>query len=148
MREILFRGQRKDNGEWVSGRNLLLLDDTKMYIAQTGETGYTFLDDANNIVKLEVNFYSVIPETVGQFTGLLDKNGTEIFEGDIVRHGYYNRRVNVVEYSTDGEMGSCGCCYDRFVGTGFVAYGVDLTDCYVIGNIHDNPELLEVTNER
>ena len=133
MREILFRGKRADGGGWAYG--------SLMRYNPTHKTADIFLQGFDVSFTVDIN-------TVEQFTGLLDKNGTEIFEGDIVRHGYYDRIIRVVEYSTDGEMGSCGCCYDRFVGAGFVAYGVDLTDCYVIGNIHDNPELLEVTNER
>lgn len=120
MREILFRGKRTDNSEWVEGYYLnqreSLTDKKACYIA--ANNGYGF------------NYISVIPETVGQYTGLHDKNGRKIFEGDIMRNA-----GNVVEF-----YGGDFCIN----GDSPLSYW---TGTEVIGNIYDNPELLEGGNE-
>ena len=138
MREILFRGKRIDNGEWANGR--LMADDVII------PKGQEFGVEANLIVD-SLQAYIVIPETVGQYTGLTDKNGKKIFEGDIVEghcHSQWNHRLQrcVVAYERDG-----------FEARHYVVQGVDeryytykvlfSKDVEVIGNIHDNPELLK-----
>lgn len=129
MREILFRGKRTDNGEWVEG-----------YYACIGETSVIFtgeLDFSKWDIRVKVNV--IIPETVGQYTGLTDKNGIKIFEGDVVL--YFGER-NLVEWNDseatfflsneDNER----CYFDD----------VDNNVMFIIGDIYDNPELLKNNN--
>ncbi len=75
MREILFKGKRKDNGEWVEGWLV-------------GKTCKTILSEAEvsaQIVDNDLVWHEVIPGTVGQYTGLTDINGVKIFEGDVIQ---------------------------------------------------------------
>ena len=124
MREILFRGKRTDNGEWIEG-----------YAAMSGGT---FIICDNGLTYGGFIVYEVIPETVGQFTGLTDKNGVRIFEGDIVT-GYFNHE-KIVGYIFYG--GNAQFFIQR---DGIYGIGLDNSDCWLeaIGNIHDNPELLK-----
>lgn len=138
MREILFRGKRLDNGEWVDGF-YVCLHDHKGNESHRIYTGYAETDCGDYYPE----WFEVDPSTVGQFTGLLDKNGKRIFEGDVVQSDGYGPR-SVVKFCLE-DVASCGCCYPSFVGSGFKAAGCYLDSCKVIGNIHDNPELLEVT---
>ena len=126
MREILFKGKRIDNGEWVKG----------FYLELPG-VGAVILND-NGYAK-------VIPETVGQYTGLPDKNGKKIFEGDIVeftdKYTHIKGRAEIVFEAFKWKYS--GCYYG---GNPMVWLCIDdkSIEYEVIGNIYDNPELLEV----
>ena len=149
MREILFRGKCKDNGEWVEG-----------YLVKLGRESFSDPERygiCNKAIPLggsgvcyNLRIDEVIPETIGQYTGLADKNGKKIFEGDIVNQNRNGFDTLYVAIFTDKEVGSCGCCYPSFDGIAFVfesAKGTranifDLYPLEVVGNIHDNKEIL------
>lgn len=133
MREILFRGKRVDDGKWVYGYCYEL--EKKPMIS--------------SCVKREA--YEIYPETVGQFTGLTDKNGKKIFEGDIVHAVYQVGYVGCknIDYGI-GVVKYCASYY------GGASYGINIigdsgsrvftasleNGVEVIGNVYDNPELL------
>ena len=132
MRNILFCGKRKDNGEWVKGGYFKEPYTDKVYIICWNSFGLGYNE-----------FIEVDPATVGQFTGLTDKNGKKIFEGDIVHCISMTDMANMVVIFEDGEfrMVLCEKYKDYIPGCGF--YAIRCFDKEVIGNIHDNPELLE-----
>ena len=125
LREIIFRG-KTDKGEWVQGDLLIKGFDY--------ETAIRKLYEENNM--LHGSIIKVIPETIGQYTGLTDKSGTKIFEGDIVHcwgseyaFGFWEHNntfafTDISNYMQMGELSE-----SEFIK--------------VIGNIHDNPELLK-----
>lgn len=149
MREILFRGKRIDNGEWVKGFP---------YITHGGEHQIRYYDSESNIENCS---HTVIPDTLGRFTGLTDRNSTKIFEGDIIR--WHDN----TELSVSGQIAEV--CYGEYIdadsdfddvyslGFYFKLFDEDKTcatinwlnecknDFDIIGNIYDNPELLEVS---
>lgn len=164
MRVIKFRGKRVDNGEWLHGD---LLQPNYERFLKNKDIG-NFLDEYK-ISILEKDFirndYVIDPKTIGQYAGLVDIDGKEIYEGDIVQDmriyiahlNYVERGIETIEQANEyknygditvvkfctKDVASCGCCYDYFIGSGFKATLVDLTCCKIIGNIYDNPELLK-----
>ena len=131
MREILFRGKGAINGYWVYGD--YVNHGTKHYI-------YTEQEDVG------YGWYEVDPKSLGQFTGLTDKNGKQIFEGDIVKF----EDADCYPYHEDcftnaGEVCYCGRGFtitDRVTVEMEDLIDGNTLDCEVIGNIYDNPELL------
>ena len=150
MREILFRGKttKKDgnkafNNIWVEG-DLVHAGISGIYIHPQANT---FVVD-NELAKLVV-MHEVIPETVGQFTGLTDKNGKKIFEDDIIACKNYDEELVVEGVVRYGKF-NCSCCdgvYGWYIDGGDIrkldGWMVDDSNTEVIGNIHDNPELLQ-----
>ncbi len=165
MREHLYRGKRVDNGEWVYG------DLIKDYLS-----GQYFIhpygDSANESDKVGeegcLRFFSfeVIPETICEYTGLTDKNGNKIFEGDIVEYNdeecFYPEEFTRFIGEIVFESGAFGvgshknlpialenwCNNDNYVSLWELYWNLNCTQCElsmleVIGNIYDRPELLE-----
>lgn len=155
MREIKFRGKSINTDEWIYGNLIHTISHhdngmPEMYFKQWEEEIY-FIQPIMTIGDEMAELIEVIPETVGQYTGLKDKNGKEIYEGDIILY-------------EDWEMAYEGGGNDSFINKGIIEYvesnccfnaterqTVDLADVLyegnedleVIGNIHDNPELIK-----
>lgn len=126
MRNIVFRGKRADTGEWLYGDLI--------------HVGYLLgiVEVVEEISKMFVSGYVVFPETIGQLTGLKDKNGTDIWEGDLLRTPEGD--IMVVEWQNTKMITRCVRPADsRYINDLQFAYPVS----EAIGNIHDNPELLE-----
>ncbi len=135
MREILYRGKRKDNGEWVYG-----------YYCKCGWTG----KEKDVIIPSHASALygiDVIPETVGQYTGLKDKNGIKIFEGDIVKYyGICKPIIGVVKICEEDFSGLYGVCETFTDGSGTTLLRSKI-DYQVVGNIYDTPEMPKWGND-
>ena len=122
-REIKFRGQRIDNNEWIYG----------YYVKDPKGQHRIYLQPFEN--SSSNTYYFVKPETAGQFTGLLDKNGKDVFEGDILR---FHFDLGIAYVINDGfrfgvkSPGSKAIDYES---------AETIQQCEIIGNIHENPEL-------
>lgn len=129
MREILFRGKNVDNGAWVYGS---FIPDMLEVFCITDIDGFI---KPFSLIKEELTEVRVERSTVGQFTGLTDKNGTRIFEGDIVKvENALVRGIFAVEYGMSASF---------IVSRGERRYLLGGCNSEVIGNIHDNPDLLK-----
>lgn len=131
MRKILFRGKRVDNDEWVYGSYVYYEHCPQHTIYENEDI------DGDGITepKYKLTTHEVIKETVGQFTGVVDKNGMKIFEGDIIKaKNIYNGTETVGKtYYED---------YQWFSAGDYMGYLIKNNEIEVIGNIHDNKELL------
>lgn len=133
MREIKFRGRRIDNGDWVYGDYFKtpLTDENS---GTKPESGWFFLTgEPRHCISSCGVVFVVDPETVGQFTGLRDRNGKEIYEGDVLRNDITEKNIGVVQF-VDG-----GFWYVK----DHVPYNILSAPCEVIGNVWENPELLK-----
>ncbi|EAC6337524.1 TPA: hypothetical protein LE261_002353 [Listeria monocytogenes] len=145
MRAIEFRGKRIDNGEWVYG-NLMQFEDSATFIFADERKGASTLTYAHFIIN---NMHAIDEKTIGQYTVLKDKNGKKIFEGDIVAFSEDDFHVfnSQVEYfSEDGYPAFDIKVPSTYYFDSNVFSEVSMSGLYeieVIGNIHENPELLE-----
>ncbi len=159
MREYIFHGKRKDNGEWIEGYYVKVEK-----LDKSGYEHFIIEEDANGSSHL------VVPESVGQYTGMNDKNGRKIFEGDIVQYQTYDDFdcQSVVRFGVYTQDGSGG----EYAGNRCLGFYVDVdnftcpdwcendpscfsgylyqqninevaTDCEVIGTVFENKDLLE-----
>lgn len=129
IREILFRGKRVDNGEWVEGYYNYINNKTKILPTAVGAyDGYALFD--------------ILSETVGQYTGLTDRLGKKIFEGDILKFKRKKLENVAVGYGKSGYI--CKVKTSKNTTTFFnLQHFLEKYNCEIIGNIHDNPELME-----
>ena len=129
MREILFRGKGAHSGKWVEGDLL--------------SGGYDYVTAIRKFSEMRGVVTGVAPETIGQYTGLTDKNGEKIFEGDILQFDYKGKNLGVNGVAAvvfeNGKFGVKWGNYKQFV----CLDGFANTTLEVIGNIYDNPELIE-----
>mgnify|MGYP001599044543 CR=1 FL=1 len=128
MREIKFRGKRRDNNQITYG-DLCIYDDM-VFIG----IAKTITEIRKDVFVPSVIWYEVEPENVGQFTGILDKNKKEIYEGDIVKHrnGISKIIFNHLSFTIHNEQEFETYLHEWWTG-----------DLEVIGNIYENPELIK-----
>ena len=149
MREILFRGKSFYDGEWTRGwyceealgKWPLVPCIIPSELARNGELKHEVVDT----------------ETVGQFTGLTDKNGAKIFEGDVVRMHYFFENFDTVTFGVFEDeteivcklsITPLGVVFESANMSGYLRDYLEEPEeeLEVVGNIYDNPELLEVSN--
>jgi len=135
MRDIIFRGKRNYNGEWLEG-SLIISNLGKPYIYPKE----IIEQDGHHIRFDDDGSFFVDPETVGQFTGILDKNGVKIFENDIIKNTYANNHIEHIGMVLWHEK-ACGW------GMGIKGFAIRMSKhknnkYEVMGNIFDNLELL------
>ena len=164
MRKYKFRGQRADNGKWVYGDLLYIAGGCMIYFGSSTDTVEPDIENSSPVaVELFNEEVAVVdPATVSQFTGLLDRNGQEIYEGDILKGRTNKWRLesnpaphDFIGYVRWEEQCDVGL---QWVLTTLDSIGssplnwyvhcvaIDYSTGIIIGNIHDNPELLEGTS--
>ena len=142
MREILFRGKRLQGGDWVEG--YFFKSDINKRARESGKATLIFTPDCDTFIMVPEchNSFMVVSDTVGQYTGLKDKNGKRIFEGDIAKvlQGK-DKDIAYVGFENGAFMlyPKTGNIYERTLWE----YWYNDWDVEVVGNITDNPELLE-----
>ena len=137
MREIIFRG-KKDDDEWMYGS--FCMDALEQFNGLCGVDGFIRLYDK---AKGKMQTYEVDRETVGQYTGLKGKNGKRIFEGDIVKTSDITHEGVIQIPGESFEIAMRKGCWVMVAGEDWDFLETNHECIQVIGNIHDNPELLK-----
>ena len=143
MRNYLFRGKKTTDGGWVCGG--LLLDGDVACIVKISVKG---IPNGHIVPAVEMEAWQVKPETVGRFTGVRDRQGVDVYEGDIVDAGFTCNDTDVpctgYVYWDNDWLISFGESLEECESFDDVEYLTDFDNSFkVIGNIHDNPELME-----
>lgn len=140
MREILFRGKRDDNLKWIYGYIYRITENQEM--------PFLMMKDYHGIT------YPVYPDTIGQYTGFTDKNGRKAFEGDCINH-HFGPEIGIIRYGqyqntfNDDQFAAHIGFYVEWKGPQAnslrkdLGFWLSLNGVSIIGNIHDNPELME-----
>lgn len=147
---FLFRGKREDNGEWVTGYYVFQRKRSGVFGQKISELDF----DRHLIIDLRGKLHEVIPETVVHCTGLKDKNGKLIFTGDILESRASENKEDWKKWVVTFSDGSF--CFEREIPRKrkhkyeenlLCVDEIELYGLTVIGNIHDNPELLQRSDE-
>lgn len=144
MREILFRGKSTETNQWIYGgfhiwekRQVCALGNDRLKDDEISCV-ITVNSFADWNMPRTMQAVEVIADTVGQYTGLTDRNGNKIFEGDIVNILTENEEIGVIVYEDGGFIAHA----DKFSID--IIYKINGTDVEVIGNKYDNPKLMEI----
>lgn len=135
MREIIFRGKRVDNGEWIEGYFLPGNERQSLHPCI-----FVYLPETQSFECFDIDI-----DTLDEYTGLTDKNGTRVFEGDIIKqvipHNLVQPFIFTVNWCEECAMFVLPCITNDAFESDFTVMRSD--EIEVIGNIHDNPELLK-----
>ena len=151
MREILFRGKRKDTGEWITGNLLFDIKLQQAKICGLSKTPiFKYYGTSEGLNREEKGYhyedfcFDVDLNTVGQYTGLTDKNGQKIFEGDILKYLSEDNKIVYLRvlFEDCAFLIEDNGIIDCDLLTSYVCLGIE-----VAGNIDDNPELLGLRGE-
>lgn len=131
MREILFRGKRQDNGEWIYG-----------YYTTDQHGNHFIVDNSADSTEKTYPFFKIFSESVGQYTGMEDSEGNKVFENDILKdfRNRTNERFIQISYFKDAFEGKL--CDGSFLDICWLRNIIGYLDAIVVGNTTDNPELL------